>query len=52
MDQWYLDYGEQKWRADAEQCVSCYSRGLKRIARYPELRTSVYGRETYSRYQI
>ena len=28
MDQWYLDYGEQKWRADAERCVSCYSHGL------------------------
>ena len=21
MDQWYLDYGEPKWRADAERCV-------------------------------
>lgn len=28
MDQWYLDYGEPKWRADAERCVSCYSHGL------------------------
>jgi leucyl-tRNA synthetase len=28
MDQWYLDYGEPKWRADAERCVSCCSRGL------------------------
>jgi leucyl-tRNA synthetase len=25
MDQWYLDYGEPKWRADAERCVSCDS---------------------------
>jgi len=23
MDQWYLDYGEPKWRADAERCVLC-----------------------------
>ncbi len=23
MDQWYLDYGEPKWRADAELCVLC-----------------------------
>ena len=22
MDQWYLDYGEPKWRADAERCVT------------------------------
>jgi leucyl-tRNA synthetase len=28
MDQWYLDYGEPEWRADAERCVSCHSRGL------------------------
>lgn len=28
MDQWYLDYGEPKWRADAERCASCYSHGL------------------------
>jgi leucyl-tRNA synthetase len=28
MDQWYLDYGEKKWRADAERCVSCYSHEL------------------------
>ena len=21
MDQWYLDYGEPKWRADADRCV-------------------------------
>ena len=21
MDQWYLDYGETKWRAEAERCV-------------------------------
>jgi hypothetical protein len=28
MDQWYLDYGEQKWRVDAERCASCYSHGL------------------------
>ena len=28
MDQWYLDYGEPKWRADAERCVPCYPLGL------------------------
>ena len=28
MDQWYLDYGEPKWRADAERCVFCYTLGL------------------------
>ena len=28
MDQWYLDYGEPKWRAEAERCVSCYPLGL------------------------
>ena len=28
MDQWYLDYGESKWRADAERCVSRCSHGL------------------------
>lgn len=29
MDQWYLDYGEPKWREQAEKCVSLItSRGL------------------------
>ena len=27
MDQWYLDYGEPKWRADAERWVSRYPHG-------------------------
>jgi len=27
MDQWYLDYGEPRWKADAERYVPCYSLG-------------------------
>jgi leucyl-tRNA synthetase len=38
MDQWYLDYGETKWRAEADRCVSFSPRKISElITRYMKL---------------